>query len=767
MSGDKQQPVTTAPEPPTQRAAEANAGPKRRWRPTRRGFLIGLGVSGGLLALGVGVGVSVGLPYARLQIAGALDGAEGMPASYPQDPWAWFEVLPDSRIRLYLSKVEMGQGVHTSLAQIAADELGIAWEDLDVVMATTARDLGDSITSGSSSVSSSYLPLRQAAATLMAMLRQETAAQMGVAPEQLVVAGRGYAIQGETGQGETGGAGRRDFAAVVQARQGDWEAPEQAVALKDPGQFQYIGQSLPRRDFAAKLTGQAVYGYDARIEGMKYGAVARPPTYNGTLKSAGPGRAGELPGVHKIVIAEGFAGVVAGTRAQAQAAVNQLQLEWEPGRLWQQAELEEMVTVGNGEAFTVQNVGDAAAVLAGSSTLTAEYRTPFAVHAHLEAQAALADVQPDAARVWCSTQGQSGVRAAVAKALGMEDKAVEVIPTYLGGGFGRKVGDEVAVEAARLSQAAGVPVHVGWTRGEDMRYGYFRPPTHHRLAGSLDGEGRLLAIEHQQASGDVAFDFLPDFLTAVMGADFGAYRGALIRYGAPNKRTVAHRVRLPIRTGWWRGLGLLANVFAIESFMDELAHSAGVDPLAFRLGALDTADPTQARLAAVLNAAAELGGWGTQPPAGHARGLACCVDVDTAVAMVAEVSVDEATGKIRVHHVAAAMDAGLVINPDGARAQVEGNIMWGVGSALIEELTFADGQVAAGNFDGYPLLTMKEAPAVDVVLLDEADDGRPRGVGEPPIGPVAPAIANAFFALTGQRLRQLPMNSARVLEALA
>ena len=242
MSGDKQQPVTTAPEPPTQRAAEANAGPKRRWRPTRRGFLIGLGVSGGLLALGVGVGVSVGLPYARLQIAGALDGAEGMPASYPQDPWAWFEVLPDSRIRLYLSKVEMGQGVHTSLAQIAADELGIAWEDLDVVMATTARDLGDSITSGIRSVSSSYLPLRQAAATLMAMLRQETAAQMGVAPEQLVVAGRGYAIQGETGQGETGGAGRRDFAAVVQARQGDWEAPEQAVARKAPGQFQYLGQ---------------------------------------------------------------------------------------------------------------------------------------------------------------------------------------------------------------------------------------------------------------------------------------------------------------------------------------------------------------------------------------------------------------------------------------------------------------------------------------------------------------------------------------------
>jgi isoquinoline 1-oxidoreductase beta subunit len=477
-----------------------------------------------------------------------------------------------------------------------------------------------------------------------------------------------------------------------------------------------------------------------------------------------------MPGVHKVVIAEGFAGVVADTRAQAQAAVSELELEWELGQPWQQAELEALVTVGNGEAFTVQSVGDLDSALgaapAGVGVISAEYRTPFAVHAHLEAQAALADVQADGARVWCSTQGQTGVQSAVAKVLGLDEKAVEVIPTYLGGGFGRKVGDEVATEAARLAQAAGVPVHVGWTRAEDMRYGYFRPPTHHQLAARLSSDGSLLAIEHRQASGDVAFDFLPDFLAVVMGADFGAYRGALIRYSVPNKRTVAHRIRLPVRTGWWRGLGLLANTFAVESFVDEVAHGAGADPLDFRLRHLDAGDPTQARLAAVLNAAAELGGWGTPAPEGRARGIACCLDVDTAVAMVAEVSLDTASGQIRVHRVSAAMDPGLVVNPDGARAQVEGNIMWGIGSALIEELTFADGQVVAANFDGYPLLRMKEAPAVEVVLL-EAGDGRPRGVGEPPIGPVAPAIANAVFALTGKRLRQLPMNPARVLAAFA
>jgi isoquinoline 1-oxidoreductase beta subunit len=398
--------------------------------------------------------------------------------------------------------------------------------------------------------------------------------------------------------------------------------------------------------------------------------------------------------------------------------------------------------------------------------VSGEYRTPFAVHAHLEAQAALAEVQPDRIRVWSSTQAQSSVQSAVAKALGVDEKTVEVIPTYLGGGFGRKVGDEVAIEAARLARASGVPVHIGWTRTEDMRYGYFRPPTHHRLAARLDADGNLAALEHRQASGDVAFAFLPNFLQPVMGADFGAYRGALIRYAVPNKQTVAYRTELPIRTGWWRGLGLLANVYAVESFMDEAAHAAGADPLAFRLRHLDDAIPAHSRLKAVLNAAADLSGWGTPAPEGRARGIACCIDVDTAVAMVAEVSVVRETGQIRVHRVAAAMDAGLVVNPDGARAQVEGNIMWGVGSALIEELTVKDGQVEAGNFDRYPLLTMKEAPDVDVVLL-EAGDGRPRGVGEPPIGPVAAAIGNAVFALTGVRFRQLPMTPARVTAALS
>ncbi len=732
---------------------ESSAG-KRRWRPTRRGFLIGLGVVGGATALGLYFGV----PYMRREVAGMLDGAEGPPSNLATDPWAWFAIDGDGPVKLYLPKVEMGQGIHTALAQVAAEELGVGWENLEVVQASTSHPIGaDSITSGSNSVTSVFLPLRQAAATLSAMLTAEAAAVLGVAASALTLDGLTFHVTGDPAKSVTLGE--------LAAGKTDWEAPEEPAPLKDWSAFTVIGQSLPRKDIPAKVTGAAVYGYDARLPGMKYGAVVRPPTISATLKGVQPGAAATMPGVVAVVAEQDFGGVVAETRQQAWAALSQLEADWDPGKLWQQAEIDAIVTVGNGDGITIQDEGDAGRLLNEATTYLAEYRSPFAVHAHLEAQAALVDVQPDRVRVWTPTQAAGLVRGEVAKALGLKEEQVEVQPTYLGGGFGRKTGFEAAVEAARLSRAAGVPVHVGWTRTEDMRYGYFRPPTHHILSARLDDQGNLLAIEHRQASGDVAFGSLPGIAAVILGADFGAYRGGTIRYAVPNKRTIAWRTQIPVKTGWWRGLGLLANTFAVESFMDEVAHTAGVDPLAFRLRNLDDANPSHARLKAVLQAAADKGGWGQAAPEGRARGIACCLDVDTAVAMVVEISLDRATGKIRVHNVSAAMDCGLTINPDGAIAQVEGNIMWGVGSALIEEMVIQDGVVTPANFDAYPLLTMKDAPHVDVTLL-EAGDGRPRGVGEPPIGPVAAAIGNAFFALTGVRLRQLPMNEARVLAAL-
>ncbi len=721
----------------------------RKWRVSRRGFLIGIGVAGAGLALGV----TVGLPAARLKIAESVSEA-GSFGNVSRDPYAWFEVLPDSRVRLFLTKAEMGQGVHTALAQIAAEELGIAVSDLEIRQATTNEGFADTAgTSGSFSVSSTFDPLREAAATLREMLHREAARTLKQPVDMIEQDGRSFIVKGDP-------AKRVAFGALV-ANKSNWQVPEERPALKPIGAYQIVGQSQPRVDVPDKVTGQAIYGYDVRVEGMLYGAVLRPPTLEATLKSVRVDRAESVDGVRQVVtdVRSGFAGVVAGSRAAARAGVEALEATWDEGKRWQQEEIDAIVTAGGSGGVTIQRVGDASGALR-NPTLTAEYRSPFAIQTPLETQAALADVKTDRATIWVSTQSPFSVRRYVAQAVGLKEAQVEVHATYLGGGFGRKAGWEVAVEAARLSKAAGAPVHVGWTRQEELQNGYVRPPTHHRLSAKVQ-DGRITAMEHQQASGDVLFAFFPKVAADLLGADFGAYRGALLLYDIPNRHTITWRKPLPMRTGPWRGLGLLANVFAIETFMDELAHAAQVDPLEWRLRHLPD-NVWGRRMQAVLKAAAEKGNWGKPAPEGRARGIACCTDADTVVAQVAEVSLDQQAGKIRVHEITLAMDCGLAINPDGIRAQAEGGVMWGVGSALIEEMRIRDGRVAARNFDAYPLLTMADAPHVEVILLDTARDGRPRGVGEPPMGPTAAAIGNAFFALTGKRLRQMPFTPERI-----
>ncbi len=484
---------------------------------------------------------------------------------------------------------------------------------------------------------------------------------------------------------------------------------------------------------------------------MLYGAVARPPKIGSKLKSAKAGEAANRPGVVTIVIEDDFVGVAAETREQAYSAVNAMNLEWETEKNWQQADIEALVTVGQGKGVVIQKEGNPNRALDGKPLIEAEYRTPMAFHAHLEPQTATADVKPERVDVWAATQFPVRLREFIAKAIDRKEDEVFVTPTYVGGGFGRKIGTEAATEAARLSAAAGRPVHIGWNRPEDFLNGFLRPPTHHVFRGVLNGK-RIAALEHQQASGAVAFPFLSGMFKAILGADFGSWRGAMISYEIPDKGTTAWLPELPLATGWWRGLGLLANTFAIESFMDELAHAAGVDPLDFRLNHLPN-DETGQRRKRVLETAAEKAGWGSTLPAGRALGVANSIDVGTAVAQVAEVSVDQ--GEIRVHKITSVVDPGLVINPDGALSQIQGSIIMGLSSTLIEEVTVEDGQLVADNFNRYPILQMKATPEIEVILLESSET--PNGMGEPPIGPIAAAVANAVFALTGQRLRNLPL----------
>ena len=651
--------------------------------------------------------------------------------------------MPDNAVKLFIPKSEMGQGVHTALAQIAAEELEIEWQQLEVVQAGTGQGLDDGFGTGASnSVSTLYQPLREAAATLREMLRNEAARQSGLSPEALSAQNGHFIVEGSD---ET-----ISFGEVASATQ-EWQIPETLPPLKASKDHRYIGKSIQRVDLRQKILGKAIYGYDQQLPDMLYGAVARPPKIASTLKSAQPGEAASRAGVVKIVIEDDFAGVVAETREQAYSAVNALSLEWETPRIWQQEEIDELVSVGQGKGVQIQKAGDLERGLAGSTVIEAEYRTPMAYHAHLEPQAATVDVKTDRVDVWAATQFPVRLREFIANAIDRKEEEVFVTPTYLGGGFGRKIGSEAAIEAARLSAAVGRPVHIGWTRPEDFRHGFLRPPTHHTFRGALDGK-TITALEHQQASGAVAFPFLPGAFKAILGADFGAWRGARINYDIPNIATTAWLPELPLETGWWRGLGLLANTFAVECFVDEMASAAGVDPLEFRLAHL-SADEIGQRRRKVLETAAERAGWGSTLAEGRALGIATSTDVNTVVAQVAEVSVE--SGNIQVHKVTSVVDPGLVISPDGATAQIQGCIIMGLSSTLVEQVEIEDGRLVADNFNRYPLLRMAQAPEIDVILVESGD--QPFGMGEPPIGPIAAAVANAVFALSGQRLRKLPL----------
>jgi isoquinoline 1-oxidoreductase beta subunit len=713
----------------------------------RRRFLIGAGSAGALL-LGGWVALDRVRPRAANFVLERGTGEQPAPAT----PDLWFAVPPTGAVVFYAPKIEMGQGIHTALAQIAAEELALEVAQLDVRQADSAHGFDGAVlfTFGSSSVSALFTPLRAAAATLREMLRAEAARQFAV-PLEAIVAARGACFP----QGDP--ARVLSYGALVAAKQGAWELPAQPPLLKTRAAFQVIGQPVERVEMRAKLLGTATYGYDARLPGMLYGAVARPPRYGARLAHAAPGTAAQQPGVVRVMIdqAANFAGVVADTRTRARAALSRLDLRWEGGTTVSQDEIDRMVTVGGVGGATIRRVGDAEGALRNRQIITAEYRTPLAAHAHLEPLAALADVQAERIELWAPTQYPDSVIASIHAALGQE-RAVTVHPTLLGGGFGRKAGQSAAVEAARLSAAVGRPVHVGWTREDDLRHGFFRPPTHTVLRGAVDATGQIVAIDQATASGDIlwAFDAIPggDVTRALLGFDPGVLIGQFLHYELPNYRVTNQQVRLPVPTGPWRGLGLYANTFALESFIDELAHAAQIDPLVFRLRHLPSTTEGQ-RLRRALETAAERAGWGTPTPADRARGIACSVDVNTVVAQVAEVSIQN--GAIQVHRVTVAVDPGLVINPQGASSQAQGSIVMGLSSALHERLTVQDGMIRESNFTAYPLLTLRETPLIDVVLLESGDT--PYGLGEPVIGPVAAAVANAIFALTGQRLRALPL----------
>ncbi len=699
-----------------------------------------------------GAGVLIGATYfgrhaLRRKIADFANTADLFYMGDTDNPNIWFEVLTDNSIIFQCPKVEMGQGTFTGLAQIAADELEVDINQIKVVNAATSTGNIDGMsTGGSTSIAGLWMPLRELAATMREMLRLEAAKKLKVEPSTLKIE-KGIFKSGDLAlsYGET-------VAGVT-----NWEIPD-TPELKDISEYKYVGKPQARIDLVEKVKGDPIFGIDVEMPDMLYGAVVRPTKIGAVYQGCDSTAAENMPGVVMVVKEEDFVGVVARTRMEAELAKNAIKADWKVDRNWQSADIESLIKVGQGTPVEIQKVGKAKNILEEEQDIiSAEFSSPIGAHAQLEPNGSVAHVHENGATILLSTQVVGFTRKEVAKRLGFKETQVNVQATYLGGGFGRRLHTPNAVQAALMSKAAGKPVKCFFNRKEEFQHDTFRPPTHHILKAKLTDQGSIEALEHHVSSGDVMFGspLVPEFTHSLLGADVGAWRGGMIQYGKiPHQRAVSWRVKLPFATSWWRSLGLLANTFAIESFMDQLAVRAGEDPVDFRLMHIQD-DERGSRLKAVIETAAKHAGWTTQVTDGKAMGFAASTDANTPVAHVAEVSIEN--GDIVVHKVTCVIDPGMAVNPDQIRAQCEGCVIMGISASLFEKMEVKDGELGPIIYGPYKMALMKHAPKeIDVVILENAE--APGAVGEPPLGPIAAAIANAVFRLNGKRLYDLPLS---------
>ncbi len=656
----------------------------------------------------------------------------------------WFEVLEDNRVRLHSPKVEMGQGAFTGLAQIAADELDVAPGQIEVVAAATDSGVVDAMsTGGSLSIASLWQPLREMAATMREMLKNEAAKQLGADAGSLSTR-EGIVFSGE----------RSLTYAEIAAAATEWELPE-VPELRAAAQYQYVGKPVQRADLAPKVFGSPIFGLDAELPGMLHASIIRPEAVGAQLKSLDSKAAAAMPGVVKIVELENAVGVVAESYPQALAACRKVKVEWDVPKRWSEEDIRSLLQVGKGDKMVTQKAGKAVSDEDGA-VVSLSFTSPIGAHAQLEPNGALAHVEEGKATVVLSTQVVGITRNQVAEALGMKPEQVNVIPTYLGGGFGRRLNTAHAIEAALLSRAVGKPVKYMFTRQEEFQHDTFRPPTHHIVKARLGEDGLLDALEHHYASGDVAIGSLimPSALHQVLGTDIGAMRGGNIMYdNIPNRRAVQWHTSLPFATSWWRSLGLLANTFAIESMVDEMAMRSGQHPADFRLAHISE-EGAGGRIKAVIREAVEKAGYSDEVQNGRAMGLAASIDTNSPCAHVVEVAIE--AGEIKVHKVTCVLDCGLAVNPDQVRAQCEGSVLMGMSAAMHEKMTLHKGELQPTIYGPYQMALMRHAPKeINVYLLQGAEVPLP--VGEPPLGPIAAAIGNAVRRLTGQRLTDLPL----------
>jgi isoquinoline 1-oxidoreductase beta subunit len=532
--------------------------------------------------------------------------------------------------------------------------------------------------------------------------------------------------------------------------------PPGEVPLKEPGAFKIIGTPTRRLDAAGKVAGKATFGIDVTIPGMLTAVIARPPVFGAKMKSFNAEKARAVPGVREVVEIESGVAVVADTFWPANVGRRALEITWDEGPLASlstAAMREQYAGLARTPGDVARREGDPEKAFSGAARLVeAEYEVPYLAHAPMEPLNCVVDLREEGCEIWTGTQLQGPDRDAAARVLGFAPEQVKIHTTLLGGGFGRRGNphSDFVVEAVRVAKAVGKPVKVVWTREDDTKGGYYRPMLCDRMAAALDGGGTLVGWRHTIVGQSILKGTLFEQALAQGKIDQTSVEGAAdTPYEIPHILVDLHTVDTGVPVLWWRSVGHSHTAFVMESFMDEVAHGAGLDPYRFRRGLL-AAHP---RHRGVLDLAAEKAVWGTPLPEGRARGLAVHKSFESFIAQVAEVSVDPA-GKVRVHRVVCAVDCGQVVNPATIEAQMEGAVVMGLSAALYGAITFENGRVKQGNFNDYPLLAIGEMPLVEVHIVPSREP--PGGIGEPGCAPIAAAVANGIYAATGKRVRRLP-----------
>jgi isoquinoline 1-oxidoreductase beta subunit len=645
---------------------------------------------------------------------------------------AWVLVGNDDTVTFYIHKAEMGQGTVTSLSMLLAEELECDWSKIRTEFPGVDRAYGGfQGVVGSQSIRTSYISLRQAGASAREMLIAAAAQKWGV-DKSACLAEKSTVVNTASGARLTYGS--------LAAAASKIPAPAN-VALKEPAQFQIVGKPRKRLDTPGKVDGSVTFGIDVRLPNMLYAVIERCPVFGGTVVSFDDSKTKVTPGVKSVVKISNGVAVIGDSTWAAMEGRRKLVVQWDEGKVaaYSTPDITKAFADAVAQSAPPQRaVGDVAAALAAApKKLEAVYQTPYLAHAPMEPLNCTAWVKPESVDVWASTQMQSGARQIAAQKSGMAQEKVEIHTEFMGGGFGRRGGVDYVGEAVEVAKTLSVPVKVTWSREDDMRHDTYRPASYCSFKGGLDADGWPVAWSAAIAC------------PAFAGANTSTEGVRDIPYTVANFSVEYHDINPGIPVSYWRSVGYSQNCFFAESFLDEMIHAGGKDPLEVRRRMLDK----NPRLLAALNLAAEKAGWGTPLPAGHGRGVSVVNNIGSNTAQIAEVSVEK--GKVKVHRVVCAVDCGVVVNPAGVAQQIASGIVFGLSAALKGGVTIQNGRVEQGNFHQYDVVRMDEMPKVEVHMVPST--AAPGGIGEASTPGIAPAVCNAIFAATGKRIRQLPI----------